>query len=162
MIISIIVAVSENNVIGVNNQLPWHLPADLLYFKQLTSSHSIIMGRKTFESIGRPLPKRRNIVITSNKDYSVEGIECVPSLHEALHACAGEQEVFIIGGGMIYKESIALATKLYITRVHTRIEDGTAFFPELNPERWRLIAETEHPADDKNSIACTFEVYEQQ
>lgn len=160
MIVSILVAVSENNVIGVDNQLPWHLPVDLKYFKQLTVDHSIIMGRKTFESIGKPLPNRRNLVITGNGNWQQEGVERFASIQEALATCNHEQEVFIIGGGMIYKESIELADKLYITRVRTRVEHGTAFFPEIDPDAWRLISETEHLADEKNKFSCLFEVYE--
>lgn len=160
MTISLLVAVSENNVIGVDNQLPWHLPIDLKYFKETTSGHTILMGRKTYDSIGRPLPNRRNLVITHNPSFSAEGVTVFHSIQEALDTCMEEDEVFIIGGGMIYKESLSLANKLYITRVHTHIAQGTAFFPEIDPEQWQLISEKPHPADEKNALACTFEIYQ--
>jgi dihydrofolate reductase len=133
MIISIIAAVSNNNVIGKDNKLPWHLPGDLKRFKELTTGHTIIMGRKTFESIGRPLPSRRNIVVTRNKDYKADGVEIIHSIKEALDLVKNEDEVFIIGGEEIYKLALPMANKIYLTRINKEY-DGDAFFPELGPE----------------------------
>lgn len=162
MILSIIVAVSDNQVIGSGNQLPWHLPADLHYFKTLTTGHPIIMGRKTFESIGRPLPRRENIVVTRDPGFAKEGIHVVHSLEEAVQ-CArslGHEEAFIIGGDSIYQQAMALAQKVYLTRVHTIIPHGDAFFPVLDEQHWTLRSARSAPADEKNPLDCTFEVYE--
>ena len=121
MKISLLVAVSENNVIGVNNQLPWHLPADLQYFKQLTLEHTIIMGRKTFDSIGKPLPKRENIVITRNNSFKVDGVIAFQTIEDALAYCNNKDEVFIIGGDEIFKQFVNRADFIYRTKVHTYI-----------------------------------------
>ena len=162
MILSINVAVSENGVIGVDNQLPWHLPADLKYFRQLTTGHTVIMGRKTYESIGKALPNRENLVITWDMAFrAAEGVLICHSLEEALHQVREQQgEVFIIGGDMLYRQSMGRAERLYLTRVHTRIENGTAFFPEPDTEEWKLVQSSYLPADEKNALACTFEVYD--
>ena len=161
MNISIIVAVSENQVIGVDNQLPWHLPADLRYFKSLTTNHPIIMGRKTYDSIGRPLPNRENIIITRNTHFKHDGLVVVHSIEAALQHCQQQQhdEVFIIGGDTIYQQSISMANRIYLTRVHTYIEHGTAFFPVLD-ETWQLVSAEAHTRDEKNDMDYTFEVYE--
>lgn len=160
MNISIIVATSKNNVIGLNNQLPWHLPADLKYFKSLTNGHSIIMGRKTYDSIGRPLPNRENIIITRDKNYSSAELVIKHSIEEAIQHCNGQEEVFIIGGDTIYKQTIAVATRLYITRVDTIIENGDAFFPEINNEEWENVSAEHFTKDDKNKFDYSFEIYE--
>ena len=161
MKLSLIVAVSENQVIGRDNQLPWHLPADLKYFKSLTTGHTILMGRKTYESIGKPLPNRENIVITRDTSFKPEGVVVKHSLEDALHFCATkEDEVFIIGGDSIYKQALSWANKIYYTRVHCILEDGNAFFPELNLEEWKLLSSTYLVKDEKNEYDCTFEVYE--
>jgi dihydrofolate reductase len=162
MIVSVIVAASENNVIGRNNQLPWHLPADLKYFKQTTMGKPIIMGRKTFESVGRPLPGRPNIVITRQADYSREGLIVTASVQEALNAAKAFniEEVFITGGSEIIAQALpSLVQRLYLTRVHANVE-GDAFFPVLKKEQWKLVSSKPHPADEKHAYAFTFEVWE--
>lgn len=135
--ISIIVAVAENNVIGCHNKLIWHISEDLKRFKSLTISHPIIMGRKTYDSIGRPLPGRQNIVITRNSQLKIEGCDVVGSLSEAMELTLGK-EPFVIGGGEIYREALPLATRLYLTKVYQSPE-GDTFFPEINPTEWREI-----------------------
>ncbi|HOP04329.1 MAG TPA: dihydrofolate reductase [Tenuifilaceae bacterium] len=145
--ISIIVAIAENNVIGKNNQLIWHISEDLKRFKLLTTGHCIIMGRKTFESIGKALPKRTNIVVSRNEKYRAEGCQVVNSLETALGLCPNYDEVFIIGGGELYREALPLAKKLYITRIH-RAYEGDTYFPEIDENTW--IAESierKKPAD---------------
>lgn len=137
--ISIIVAVAEGGVIGGGGDLLWHISEDLRRFKQITSGHTVIMGRKTYDSIGRPLPKRRNIVITRNGEWSAEGCERAESLEQAVAMCAGEEEVFIIGGGEIYRQSMAIADKLYLTQVNKPYE-GDTYFPEIRPEEWQEVS----------------------
>ena len=159
--ISIIVAISENNAIGKNNQLLWHLPADLKHFKTITSGHPIIMGRKTYDSIGRPLPNRKNIVITRQKDLVIEGVHIVNSMEEALSLCANENEVFIIGGAEIYKSALSFTNLIYLTTVHHHY-DADAFFPELAKKDWKEINQEYHPADEKNSVAYTFSTLKRQ
>jgi dihydrofolate reductase len=156
--ITLIVAASENNAIGINNQMPWHLPNDFKYFKKNTIEHSILMGRKTFDAIGKALPDRRNIVITRNANFQAEDIDVANSIQEALLYCRDEREVFIIGGANIYQQALPLANKVLLTRVHTSIK-GDAFFPELPPEEWELVSSDSHPADEKHAFAYTFEVY---
>lgn len=156
--INIIVAASDNNVIGHQNRLLWHLPNDFKYFKNTTLGHSILMGRKTFESIGKALPERRNIVITRDKDYQGEDIDVANSLHEAINYCRDEREVFVIGGGQIYKEALPLADKIFLTRVHGTFE-GKTRFPELNPSEWKKISEEKHGKDEKHDFDYSFEVY---
>jgi len=162
MTLSIIVAISTNNVIGTDNQLPWHLPADLQYFKSLTVDHPILMGRKTYDSIGRPLPKRTNIVITRDQSFHHDGLQIAHSIDQAIDFCREKNydEVFIIGGDTIYSQTIHLADKLYITRVDTHIEKGTAFFPLIDMNQWKLISSEERKSDDKNTMDMIFEVYE--
>ncbi|MDD2584775.1 MAG: dihydrofolate reductase [Bacteroidales bacterium] len=148
--ISIIVATSLNNAIGRNNQLLWHISEDLKYFKKITSGHTVIMGRKTWESIGRPLPNRRNIVISRSQNIFLEGAEVYSSLKDALKAanksegpCGSQkidsEEVFIIGGGQIYKQALPIADKLYLTIVNETIEDADTFFPEIDLSQWQEI-----------------------
>lgn len=160
MQLSIIVATAQNNAIGKDNDIPWYLPADLKYFKKTTLNHPIIMGRKCYESIGRPLPKRTNIIITRNQTYQAAGCLVVHSLDEAI-AVASEsavEEVFIIGGGEIYKESLPLCHKLYVTEVAVDINNATVFFPRVDPSAWELIKEESHLADEKNEHDYTFKV----
>lgn len=159
MILSIIVAAAENNVIGHNNSLIWRLSADLKHFKNLTTGHSIIMGRKTFESIGKALPNRRNIVITTQADYHAPGCELFPDVDSALKAVQNEQEAFIIGGGTIYHALWEKADRLYLTRVHARVE-GEITIPEVLPNAWKEIKHEDFPADDKNEYAYSFIDYE--
>ncbi len=143
MILSVIVAIAENRAIGCHNKLLWHISEDLKRFKRVTMGCPIVMGRKTFESIGRALPGRRNIVITRNKEYAVEGIEVVYSLDEALRVTAQETEVFIIGGGEIYAQGLPLADRLYLTEV-AQSPVGDTFFPEISAEQWRETAREDH------------------
>ena len=159
MILSIIVACTENNVIGRDNDMPWHLPADLKHFKSLTTGNPIIMGRKTYESIGRPLPKRRNLIITRNASYTAEGIEIYQSLEQAVENCQQERESFIIGGGQIYNCALEMADRIYLTRIHTEI-DGDTFFPELKMDKWKLVDDQFVHRDDKNEHDMSFQTYE--
>lgn len=158
--ITIIVAKSENNVIGNNNELIWHLPDDLKRFKQLTTGHPIIMGRKTFESIGRPLPNRTNIVITRNQDWNPDGIVAVNSLEEAIEKGKYiDKDIFIIGGGNIYEQALWMTDALEVTEVHHPFE-GDAFFPEINLEEWKEVARERFPADEKHAYKYSFVRYE--
>ena len=157
--LSIEVAISENNAIGKNNQLLWHLPADLKHFRAITSGHPIIMGRKTYNSIGRPLPNRRNIVITRQTNLTIPNVELVNSLQEAIALCDTENEVFVVGGAEIYKHALALTNRIYLTVVHQNYEADT-FFPELKENEWKEIAKEYHQADEKNNVADTFSTLE--
>lgn len=154
MIVSIIVATGENNAIGKDNQLLWHLPADLRHFREITSGHTIIMGRKTFDSVGKPLPKRRNIVVT-RQDIQIEGCEVVKSIDEALELCKDEHEVFIAGGAEIYRQAMDKTDRIYLTRVHQSF-DADTFFPEINHDLWIETSHADHPADEKNNIPYSF------
>jgi dihydrofolate reductase len=157
--LTIIAAASENNALGKDNQLVWHLPDDFKRFKTLTSGHYIIMGRKTFESFPKPLPNRTHIIITRQADYQVpEGSIVVSGLQEAIDVCPKNEEVFIIGGGEIYKQSIDVANKLEHTRVHTTVEADT-FFPEIDTNQWELVFEEFHPKDEKHAFDFTFLTY---
>jgi dihydrofolate reductase len=162
MQISLIAAMGENRVIGAGGKIPWHLPADFKHFKELTTGHPVVMGRKTFESIGKPLPQRANIVITRDENYRRDGITAVSSPEAALTAAAtaeGGDEVFVIGGAEIYKVFLHQANKVYLTKVEGEFE-GDAFFPELNAEEWSLVSQEEHPADEKNVSPFVFQAYE--
>ncbi|MES2354124.1 MAG: dihydrofolate reductase [Pseudomonadota bacterium] len=161
MRISLVVAMAENQVIGVKNQLPWRLPAELKQFRSLTMGHPIIMGRKTFDSIGRPLPGRRNIVVTRNLDYAKEGTEIVHSLEEALERCRDDEEVFVIGGADVYSKIIARANRIYLTLVHVTI-DGDAFFPAMELHDWQEIKRVPRAADAENIYAYDFIVYDRK
>ena len=141
--LTIIVATDSSNGIGINNTLPWHLPEDLAHFKRLTSGHPIIMGRKTFDSIGRPLPNRRNIVISRNTQWQHDGVERVGSLQEALALVAGGADAFIIGGGQIFEQAMPLVGKLVITRIDRKYECD-AFFPALSAGEWQEAAREDH------------------
>lgn len=156
--LSLIVAAALNNAIGKNNQLLWHLPADLKHFKNLTSGHTIIMGRKTFESIGKPLPNRRNLVITRSV-VQFDGAETASSVQAAIGLCADEEEIFIIGGGEIYREALPLADKIYFTWVEISPEADT-FFPGLDENIWVKTASEHHAPDEKNHLPYTFITYE--
>jgi dihydrofolate reductase len=138
--LSLIVAHADNRVIGHNNQLPWHLPEDLKRFKQLTMGHHIIMGRKTYESLNRLLPGRTTVIVTRDANYQVDGAKVVHSIPEALAACAGDNEPFLIGGAELYSLGLAHVTRLYITRVFAHV-GGDAFFPELDFSDWELVSE---------------------
>ena len=154
--ISIIVATSKNRVIGNNNSLIWKLPADLKRFKQITTDNTIVMGRKTYESIGKPLPNRRNIIITRDTNYLVDNCEIVNSLEEALMLC--NNDCFIIGGGEIYKQSIDIADKIYLTLVQEDFE-GDTYFPEIGKE-WTKVFREDYEGDEKNEHKYSFIDYE--
>lgn len=154
MTVSAIVAISENRAIGKNNRLLWHLPADLKHFKDTTSGHSIIMGRKTFDSVGKPLPNRRNIVVT-RQNLTIPGCEVVNSIDDALKLCKEDDEVFIGGGAEIYKVAMPVTDRIYLTIVHQDF-DADTFFPEINPGEWREVSRQYHQADIKNPIPYSF------
>ena len=159
MLISAIVAVSENNVIGRDGHLPWHLSADLKRFKAITTGHAIVLGRKNYDDIGRPLPNRTNYVLTRNKDFQAPGCIVCSSLGEAIEAAraAGETECFIIGGAAVYREAMPLVEKLYLTRVLSHVE-GDVFLPEWN-DKLQKESEESFPADEKNDFPTTFEIW---
>lgn len=163
MLVSAIVAVADNGVIGKDNQLPWYLPADLAYFKRTTLGHCVIMGRKSFRSIGNPLPKRTNIVISRDPFFAANGVLTAHSAAEALRLAAdtGEEEAFIIGGAEIFRLTMPLWHKLYITEVHTEPE-GDVYFPEIDPARWHETWREAHQPDDKNPCAFTFRILERR
>jgi dihydrofolate reductase len=161
MRISLVVAASANDVIGVEGRLPWRLPGDLKNFKRLTMGKPVIMGRLTWESIGRPLPGRRNIVITRNPDYVAAGCDIVASPAAALAAAGDDDEVMIIGGGQVYALFRAQAQRLYLTRVDVHLE-GDAFFPPPGDDEWRLIDREAQPADDANEYAFEIRTYERR
>ena len=160
IVLSLLVAADEGNVIGKANQLPWHLPSDLKYFKNLTWGLPIVMGRKTYESIGKPLPGRTNIVITRNKDYAAEGIVVVHTIEEALAVAQqkGVKEIFVIGGAEIFNSVFDKANRIYLTRIHHRFE-GDVFFPNLTDD-WQLVKKHKQEKDEKNAYAHTFQVWE--
>lgn len=160
-LLSAIVAAAENNAIGKDNQLLWHLPNDLRFFKRTTTGYPVIMGRKTYESVGKVLPNRRNIIITRQSGYAVAGAEVVHSLGEALESCAGEPEVFVVGGAEIYDQALPLVDRIYLTRVHAALP-GDSFFPELDQREWRLASAETHPADSRHAYSYTFGIYERQ
>jgi len=147
--ISIIVAVAENNVIGKDNDLIWHLPRDMKHFKETTTGHFIIMGRKTFESNRRPLPNRTNVIITRDKDFNAEGCVVVHSLEDALKVAKDDPEAFIIGGGVIYKMALPIVDRIYLTKIHHTFE-GDTFFPELDMNEWEEISCQDFEPDEKN------------
>lgn len=163
MIISFIVAASENNVIGKNNKLPWYLPTDMKYFKNVTWGMPVVMGRKSFEALGEALKGRTNIVVTRNKNWKANGIQAVQSIDQAITLAAqtDAKEIFIIGGGEIFRAALPSADRIYLTRVHENF-DGDAFFPELNEEDWKLVSSRECSPDEKNSYALSFEVWERK
>jgi len=156
--IILIAAVAENNALGKNNDLLWHLPNDFKHFKETTSGHHIIMGRKTFESFPKPLPNRTHIIITRQIDYHYDGCIVVQNLEKAISACPKEEDIFIIGGGEIYKQSISIADKLEITRVHQAF-DADVFFPEIDLTVWELTSEIFYSKDKKHLYDYTFQTF---
>ncbi len=161
MIVSLVVAWAENGVIGKDNQLPWRLPADLRYFQQLTTSHTIVMGRKTFESIGKPLPNRRSIVITRRRDFHADGVDVARSLDEALAMAGGEDEVFIVGGAEIYRAALPLTDRMYVTVVHASPE-GDVSFPPFDKNDWTIVESERCEPDERNALAYSFVVMERR
>jgi dihydrofolate reductase len=161
MIISLIVAASTNNAIGKNDQLPWHLPNDLKFFKNTTWGMPVIMGRKTFESVNKPLPGRFNYVVTRQQGWTAEGVNVASDITAAIKQAEGTncKELFIIGGGEIYRQSMDIADKIYITRVQADL-DGDVFFPEIDESKWQLTANRDLPADAKHAYAYSFQTWE--
>jgi dihydrofolate reductase len=162
MTIALIAAASLNNAIGKDGKMPWHLPNDLKYFKNITWAMPVIMGRKTFESMDKPLPGRKNIVITRQGNYKPEGAVAVPGLNDALFL-ANEMDVkqmFVIGGGEIYRMAWEKAKRIYLTRVKIEVPDADTFFPEIDPQEWKLLSRKDAGADEKNLYPHSFEIWE--
>ena len=153
---------SENRVIGIENRLPWKLPADMKWFRKHTLGKPVILGRKTFDSFGgKPLPERKNIIITHNRSYSTENAIVAYSLDEAIDIAGDADEAMIIGGANIYAQALPIAQRLYVTIVHTKVK-GDAWFPDFDMSEWKLTQLTKHKADDKNVHACTFKIFDRQ
>ena len=160
MTVSIIVAIGENHAIGKNNQLLWHMPNDLKHFKDITSGRTIIMGRKTFDSVGKPLPRRRNIVVT-RQDIIIPGCEVVKSIEDGLALCKNEDEVFIGGGAEIYKLAMHLTDRIYLTIIHKSF-DADTFFPEIDKTEWKEVKREDFEPDEKNPLPYSFITLERQ
>ncbi|MEX0976210.1 MAG: dihydrofolate reductase [Woeseia sp.] len=159
MRLTIVVAASTNNVIGLHGELPWHLPEDLRRFRQLTMGKALVMGRLTFDAIGRPLPGRRNIVISGQADLHIDGCEVVPNPQAALRLVEGDEEVMIIGGGRIYRHFLPQVERIHLTRVHTTV-DGDVFFPALEASEWHVVEVEEFPAKDTRPTGFTVSTLE--
>ena len=159
--VSLIVAMSANRVIGRDGDLPWHLPADLRHFKKTTMGHHLIIGRATWDELGRPLPGRTMVVVTRNRDFSADGVLVAHSLAEALSLVRDDEEPFIGGGAEIYRQALdaEVVDRLYITRIHAEVE-GDTFFPAIDLGGWLLADRVDHPADEKNEFAYSFERYD--
>ncbi len=156
--ISVIAAVADDNVIGGNNALLWHISEDMKMFKRVTSGHPVVMGRKTFESLGRPLPNRTNVVITRNPDFAADGVRVARSLEETAGMFPAEEEIFIIGGGEIYARAMPVADRLYITRVHAEYEGDTRF-PDWDPADWTLVSSERHDRGENFPHPFEFLIY---
>jgi len=157
--ISFIVAMDKNRVIGKDNQLPWHLPADLKFFKRVTMGHPIIMGRNTYESIGKPLPGRENIIVTRNKEYAQEGCTIIHSVDELLQMASRQnEEVFVIGGAELFQATFSMADRLYITKIEEEFT-GDTYFPEFNQSEWELVSQEKGIRDEKNPYEYFFTIY---
>ncbi|QQL50697.1 dihydrofolate reductase [Mucilaginibacter ginkgonis] len=154
MTLSVVVATAPDNAIGKYNALLWRMPADLKHFKDITSGHAVIMGRKTFDSIGKPLPNRRNIIIT-RQAMQIPGCEVTHNIDEAIDLCRNEAEVFVIGGAEIYRQSLPMVSRVYLTLVHHSF-DADTFFPELDKNDWKEISRVDHPSDEKNPYPYSF------
>lgn len=159
--VSLLVAMVKNRVIGNNNTLPWHLPADLKRFKALTMGHHIVMGRKTYESIGKPLPGRTSVVVTRNAHFAQPGVVVAHSLETAISACGNDEEIFVIGGAEIYRQAIAFADRIYLTEIDADIT-GDAHFPEFDPGLWQETGRVNHAPDEKNLYPYHFVVYDRK
>ncbi len=164
MIVSMIAAVDENLTLGRDYDMLWHLPRDLKFFKKTTMGHYVIQGRKTFEAFGKPLPGRKNVIITRNPDYKAEGCTVISSLREALKLAEknGEEEAFIIGGGQIYRLGLPFAHKVYLTHIHHGFKGGNVTFPKLDEKDWLAREKNFFPVDDKNAWDITFVTYERK
>jgi dihydrofolate reductase len=155
------IAMDKNRVIGVDNRLPWHLPADLKKFKQVTLGHAVIMGRKTYESIGKPLPGRTNVIVTRQKEYKApESCIVVHSLEDAIKACSSDSEPFLIGGADLIVQGMRFVERLYITEIDTAVPRGDVYFPKLEEGMWKLTAREDHSPDEKNPYRYSFLTYE--
>jgi dihydrofolate reductase len=163
MIISLIAAVSENNVIGKDNKLPWYLPTDMKYFKNITWGMPVIMGRKSFESLGKPLQGRTNIVVTRNKNWKAEGVQVVQGVDQAIILATqlDAKEIFVIGGAEIFQAAMPTADRIYLTLIHGNFE-GDTFFPELKQVEWKLVSNRDCEPDEKNTHALSFQVWERK
>jgi dihydrofolate reductase len=161
MTVSLVVAAAKNNVIGRDGELPWHLPDDLRHFKRLTTGKPVIMGRRTFESIGSPLPDRHNIVMTRDPDYGAADCDVVTSVGDALKLAGDETEVMVIGGGQVYRDFLPRADRIYLTRVQAEI-DGDTYFPEIDPSDWKMVSSEHHDADEKHAYAFEMMVFERR
>lgn len=161
--VSLIVAMSSNRVIGRDGDLPWHLPADLRHFKQTTMGHHLIIGRATWDEVGKPLPGRTMVVVTRNRDFSADGVLVAHSVEAALALARDDDEPFIGGGAEIYRQALEseIVDRLYVTRIHAEVE-GDTFFPSLDLDRWLLADRVDHPADEKNEFAYSFESYDRR
>ena len=163
MKISLIAAVAQNHVIGHKNELPWHLPDDSAYFKRKTSHHPIIMGRKSFESLGKPLPNRTNIVITRNADFKAAGVTIVHTLDNGINAArsVNQEEIYVIGGAEVYTMALPIATTLYMTEIH-RAYEGDAYFPDFDKSEWDEVSRVPHSADERHEVGFDFVEYERK
>ncbi len=156
MKIALIVAMDNNRLIGKNNDLPWRLSADLQYFKKVTMGKPIIMGRNTHESIGRPLPGRKNIVISSKADFKAEGCTVVSSIEQAMSACDAADEAMIMGGATLYKQVLPIVDRIYLTQVHATLDGGDTWFPEWHSSDWLEVSREDHDSDEKNQFPYSF------
>ena len=160
--VALVAALDRNRVIGVRGGIPWRLPDDLKRLRALTTGHTVIMGRKTYESIGRPLPNRVNVVVTRQSDYQAEGCEVVGSVEEAFRRADADEVVFVLGGGEIYASTIGLADRLYLTHVDVEVTGGDAWFPVADPAQWRVMAREEHAVDARHAHRFEFVDYERR
>ena len=161
--VSLIVAMSTNRIIGRDGDLPWRLPADLRHFKKTTMGHHLIIGRATWDEVGKPLPGRTMVVVTRNRDFSAQGVLVAHSVHEALSLVRDDDEPFIGGGAEIYRQALeaGIPDRLYITRVHAEVE-GDTVFPDFDPDDWLLADRVDRLADEKNQYSCSFEIYDRR
>ncbi len=157
--VSLIVAMAKNRIIGANGAMPWHLPDELKRFKSITMGHHIIMGRKTWESIGRLLPGRTTVIVTRQRNYAVAGAVIAQSLEAAIEACKNDREIFVIGGGELYRQALPIAQRLYLTTVDTA-PDGDTHMPEIHFAQWREVSAEDHAADERHAHAYRFAVYD--
>lgn len=162
MEIALIAAMDRNRVIGREGGLPWHLPADLAFFKQATMGKPVLMGRRTYESIGRPLPGRTNIVVSGRPDFQAPGCAVVPTPDAGLRVAEGAAELMVLGGATLFRHFLDRADRLYLTEVETTVEDGDVWFPAIDRSHWRLIEETRHPADARNACPMRFVILERR
>lgn len=156
--VSLIVAMAKNRVIGINNTLPWHLPADLKHFRTLTMGHHIVMGRKTYDSIGKPLPGRTSVVVTRNRDLQIAGCTVAHTLEQAIAACSGDDEIFVVGGAELYAQALAIADKLYITEIRKDVP-GDAYFPVIDHDEWQETSREVHKQQEPLPLEYHFATY---